>query len=178
MSANQPHSAKCGGILTDKKEPGPASETSAILSPNRATRSAASTKHGAVTSLQVTPFHPNGSAGLNSMRTMPSAMPSAPMHFASDAGPDEHSDLVGERAFHAYISPIKLRRLIRNTPDFRTRMKLKQLQNNPATKSHHGSVDTRRPGPLANKSLQGERVRVTSLRTSDANARPRRDPRE
>jgi hypothetical protein len=178
MSAKQAHPGESAGILSDKEKLGAGVETPAILHPNQAIRSTASTKSGAVTSLQVTPFHPpHGSAGLNSMRTTPSAMPSAPTHFASDAGPDEHSDLVGERAFHAYISPIKLRRLIRNAPDVRTRMKLQQLQNNPATKLHHARVDTKR-GQLANKPLQGEHVRVTSLRTSDANARPRRIPRE
>jgi hypothetical protein len=176
MSAKQAGPGESAGILSDKKRLG-AVETTAILSPNRAIRSAGSTKLGAVTSLQVTPFHPNGSTGMNSMRTTPSAMPSAPTHFASKDGPDEHSDLVGERAFHAYISPIKLRRLIRNAPDFRTRMKLEQLQNNPATKLHHARVDTKR-GQLASNPPQGEHVRVTSLRTSDANARPRRNPRE
>ena len=104
-------------------------------------------------------------------------MPSAPTHFASEAGPDEHSDLVGERAFHAYISSIKLRRLIRNAPDFRTRMKLQQLQNNPATKLHHARVDTK-TGQMASRPLQGEHVRATSLRRSDANGRPRGNPRE
>ena len=177
LIAKQPHSADCGGILTEKKELGGGIETSAILSPNQAIRSAASTKVGAVTSLQVTPFHPNGSAGLNSMRTTPSAMLSAPTHFASDAGPDEHSDLVSERAFHAYISSIKLRRLIRNAPDFRTRMKLEQLQNNPATKFHHARVD-RKTRQVAGRPLQGGSVGATSLRGSDANGRPRSKPRD
>jgi hypothetical protein len=177
MRARQAGRGEFAEILSDKKRLGSGVETSASLSPNRAIRSAGSTKLGAVPSPQVTPFLPNGRTGLNSMRTTPSAMPTAPTHFASDAGPDEHSDLVGERAFHAYISSIKLRRLIRNASDFRTRMKLQQLQNNPATKSHHGSVDTK-TGLLANKPLQGEHVRVRSLRTSDAIARPRRNPRE
>jgi hypothetical protein len=153
--------------LTDKKGLGAGVEALAILHPNRTIRSAGSAKTGTVTSLQVTPFHPNGSAGLNSMRMTPSAMPSA----------DEHSDQVGERAFHAYISSIKLRRLIRNAPDFRTRMELQQLQNKPPTKLHHARVDTK-TGQVTGKPLQGERVRATSLRRSDANGRPRSNPRD
>lgn len=167
LSAQQAHSAQCPGILTDKKALGAGVETLAILHPNRTIRSAGSAKTGTVTSLQVTPFHPNGSAGLNSMRMTPSAMPSA----------DEHSDQVGERAFHAYISSIKLRRLIRNAPDFRTRMELQQLQNKPPTKLHHARVDTK-TGQVTGKPLQGERVRATSLRRSDANGRPRSNPRD
>jgi hypothetical protein len=177
LSANQPHSAKCGGILTDKKEPGAGVETSAILSPNQTIPSAASRKSGAVTSLQVTPLHPSDSAGLNSIRTTPSAMQSTPTHVASDAGPDAYSDLVGERAFHAYISPVKLRRLIRNAPGFRTRMKLEQLQNNPPTKLHHARVD-RKTRQVTGKPPQGERVGAASQRRSDANGRPRSKPRD
>ena len=82
-------------------------------------------------------------------------MPPVPTYSASEAGPDEHSDQVGDRAFHAYISPIKLRRLIRNAPDFRTRMKLQQLQNNPATQ-----FDTKRRS-----------IRKTGQRATQATAR-------
>lgn len=178
MSAKQAHPAECGGILTAKIELRSGVETSAILSPNRAIRSAGSMKLGAVNSFQVSsPLHPNESAGLNPTRTTPSAQPPVPTHFASQAGPDEYSDLVGERAFHPYISSIKLRRLIRNAPDFRTRMKLQQLQNDSATRLHHERGDPK-TGQLAGKPLQGEPVRATSLRRSDANGRPRGNPRD
>jgi hypothetical protein len=177
MSAKQAGPGESAGILLEKERLGAGVETSAILSPNRAIRSTGSTKLGAVTSLQATPFHPNGSTGLNSMRTTPSAMPSAPTQFASEDGPDEHSDLVGERAFHAYISSIKLRRLIRNASDFRTRMKLQQLQNNPPTKLRRARVD-RKTRPVAGKPRQGERPGARLLRRSDANGRPHGKPRD
>jgi hypothetical protein len=164
-NAKQPHSAKCGAILTDKKELGAGVETSPILSPNPAIGAAGSEKSGPVTSFQVnSPLHPNS---LDSMRTTPNAKPSAPTHVASEAGSDQRAD----PAFHAYISSIKLRRLIRHAPDFRTRMKLQQLQNNPTTKVHHARTDTK-TGQLAGKPLQGERVRPTSSRRSNANGRP------
>jgi len=57
-------------------------------------------------------------------------MPSASTYFASETESNARSDQVGVRAFHAYTSSIKLRRLMRNAPDFRTRIKLQQLQNN------------------------------------------------
>jgi hypothetical protein len=117
----QAHSAGCGGISTDKKELAASVETRA--------------KPGSVTSFHIdSPRHRNGGIGLNSMRTTPSAVPSA------EASPDEYSAQVGDRAFHVYISHIKLRRLIRNAPDFRTRMKLERLENNPVPKLHHGQV--------------------------------------
>src|SRR5258708_3558560 len=72
LSAKQAHSAQCPGILTDKKGLGAGVEALAILHPKRTIRSAGSAKTGAVTSLQVPPFHPNGSAGLKSMTTTPS----------------------------------------------------------------------------------------------------------
>jgi hypothetical protein len=177
-SAKQARSVECGGILTDKNELGAGVGTFAIPNPNRATRSTGSKKPGAVTSFDVNPpFHPNSRASLNSIGITPSAMPSAPLLFNSEAGSDEHSDQVGERAFHAYISSIKLRKLIRNAPDFRTRMKLEQLQKNPAPQLHHARVDTK-TGQGSRKPLRGERVGTTSLRRSDANGRPRGNPRD
>jgi hypothetical protein len=176
LSAKQAQSAACAGILPDKQELGAGVGTLTILNPNRAIRSAASAKPGAVPSFQVNSLlHPNGSAGLNSVRMTPGAMPSASTHFASEAEPDDYADQLGGRAFHAYISPIKLRRLIRNAPDYRTRKKLQQL--NPATKLHHAKVDTN-TGQLAGMLLQGEPVRATSLGRSDASGRTRGKPRD
>ena len=116
----QARSAECDGILTDKKE--------LAASGTRA-------KPGAVDSFQAnSQVHRNGGIRMNPMRTTPIAVPS------TEAAPTEYAALVGKRAFHAYISPIKLRRLIRNGPDFRTRMKLEQLENKPVTKLHQGQV--------------------------------------
>jgi hypothetical protein len=171
LSAKQSHSFECPGILTDNGELGAGIGTSAILNPNRSIRSAGSAKPGAVTSSRA-PLHPN-SAGVHSMAGTPSALPSAPTHFASEAGPEEHSDQLGARAFHAYISPIQLRKAIRNASDFRTRMKLQQLQNNQVTKLHNTRTDAK-PG----KPTHGERVRATPLRRSDTKSRSRGNPRD
>jgi hypothetical protein len=168
LSAKQAQSAECAEMLPDKQEPGAA--TLANLNPNRAIRSAAAAKPGAVPSFQVNSLsHPYGSGGLNSSSLTPGARPSASPHFASEAEPEEYSDQLGGRAFHAYISPIKLRRLIRNAPDYRTRKKLQQLK--PAAKLRHAKVDTR-SGQSAGKLLPGEPARA--LRRSDANGREAR----
>jgi hypothetical protein len=169
----QSHSFECPGILTDKGELGAGIGAPAILNPNRSIRLAGSAKPGAVTSSDFhAPLHPN-SAGAHSMTGTPSAVPSAPTQFASEAGSEEHSDQLGARAFHAYISPIQLRKAIRNAPDFRTRVKLQQLQNDRANKLHNTRTDAK-PG----KPPHGERVRATPLRRSDTKSRPRGNPRD
>jgi hypothetical protein len=176
LSAKQAQSAECAGILPDKQELRAGAGTLSILTPNRDIRSGASAKSGAVTSFQVnSALHPNGSAGLNSIRIMPGTMPSASTHFASEAEPDEYSDQLDGRAFHAYISPIKLRRLIRNAPDYRTRKKLQQLK--PATRLHRAKLDTKTTQP-AGLLTPGQLARATSLRRSGANDRPRGNPQD
>jgi hypothetical protein len=169
----QSHSFECPRTSTDKGELGAGIGTPAILNPNRSRRSAGSAKPGAVTSSRFdAPLHPN-SAGLNSMTMTPSAVPSAPTDFASEAGPGEHSDQLGVRAFHAYISSIKLRKSIRNASDFRTRMKLQQLQNDRATKLHNTRTEAKDRKPP-----HGKRGPATPLRRIRCEGRPRGNPRD
>jgi hypothetical protein len=178
LGAKRAHSVECPGILTDKGELGAGVGTPAILNPNRSIRSAGSAKPGSVTSSQVhAPLHPSSNVGLHSMAVIPSAVPTAPTHFASEAGPDEHADQLDARTFHAYISSIKLRKSIRNASDFRTRMRLQQLQNNPSTKLHNPRVDAK-TGRVASRPPHDERDRTTPLRRSDTNGRPRGNPRD
>lgn len=165
-SAKQVYAAQCAGNWINKKAPGAGVEKFTILHRPQA-------KPGTVASLHVnSPYHANGSAGLEPVRGMPSAMPPAPTYFASETEPDPHSDQASVRAFHAYISSIKLRRLIRNAPDFRTRIKLQQLQSSPATQRHKAGVFTK-TGAVATRPLQGERAKRTSSRRSDTHDRPR-----
>jgi hypothetical protein len=167
-----PRSAECAGILTDKKVLGARVDRFTILNRPGSIGSARPTKPGTVTSLQVNgPYHANGNAGLESVKTTQSAMPSASTYFASEAGPDAQSDQVNSRAYRAYISPIKLRRLIRNAPDFRTRIKLEQLENHPPTPLRHPGVDSKTDA-VARSAVNGERVRPPSSRRADAHARP------
>ena len=157
-SANQAHAAECAGISTYKKALGAGVEKFTTLNRPGTIRSAGSTKPGMVTSRHV------------------NSPPPIPPNFASEAEPDAHPDQVGTRAFHAYTSSIKLRRLIRNAPDFRTRIKLQQLQNNPATQLHKARVGTK-TGTAANRPLQSERANRPSSRRSDTHGRPRDNPR-
>jgi hypothetical protein len=181
-SAKQAYAAECAGNSINKKALGAGVEKFTILNHPQSMRSAWSTKPGTVTSLHMnspyhnSSYHANGSAGLESVGMTPSAMPPAPTYFASEAEPDLRSDQVGVRAFHAYISSIKLRRLIRNAPDFRTRIKLQQLQNNPVTQLHKARVFTK-TGAAARRPLQSERANGTSSRRSDTHDRPRDNPR-
>jgi hypothetical protein len=174
LSAKQAHSAECAGGLPDRKALGADVETLAVFDPNRTIRSTVSTKPGSFISLRAkSPFHPDGSAALNLGRMTPSAMPSDPMSSASEKGRDDSSDQVSDRTFHAYISPIKLRRLMRNAPDFKSRMKMQQLQSGLATKLDNAKVDTK-TGQEGRRPLQGERVRATSGWGSERNGSPPR----
>jgi hypothetical protein len=174
-SAKQVYAAECGGNSNNKNALGADVEKFTILNRPQAIRSAGSTKPGTVTSLHVnSPYHANGSAGR--VRTQPSAMPPNPTYFASEAEPDVRSDQASIRTFHAYISSITLRRLIRNAPDFRTRIKLQQLQNNPAAQRHKARVLTK-TGGADWRPLQGESANRTSSRRSDTHDRPRENSR-
>jgi hypothetical protein len=143
-SAKQVYAAECGGNSINKNALGAGVKKFTILNRPQAIRSAGSTKPGTVTSLHVhSPYPAHGSARPERVRTQPRAMPPNPTYFASEVEPDVRSDRASVRTFRAYISSITLRRLIRNAPDFRTRIKLQQLQNNPATQRHKARVVTR-----------------------------------
>jgi hypothetical protein len=157
-SVKQAHVAECAGISTNKKVLGAGIEKFTILNRPGTIRSAGSTKPGMVTS-----------------RHAHSPLP-VPTNFASEAELDGHPDQAGVRNFHAYISSIKLRRLIRNAPDFRTRITLQQLQNNPANQLHKAKVVSK-TGALARRPLQGEPANRTSSSRSNTHDRPREKPR-
>jgi len=165
-NAKQVQSAECAGNSANNKALG-AGVDFTILNHPQTIRRARSTKLGMVTSRHVNPpYHAHGSAGLEAVRMMPSAS----TYFASETESNARSDQVGVRAFHAYTSSIKLRRLMRNAPDFRTRIKLQQLQNNLATQPHQTRVGTG-TGAAASRPRHGERANRRSSRRSDTHGR-------
>jgi hypothetical protein len=169
-NAKQAQSAECAGNSANKKALG-AGVNFIILNHPQTIRRAGSTKPGTVTSRHVNPpYHARGNAGPEAVRMMPSAMPPAPTYFASETESNARSDQVGVRAFHAYTSSIKLRRLMRNATDFRTRIKLQQLQNDLATQPHQTRVGTE-TGAAAGRPRHGERANRTSSRRSDTHGR-------
>jgi hypothetical protein len=162
LSATQPNSTECAGISTNQRGLETGVEKFTNLNLSGPLRSPGSTKPGTLTALQVnSPHHGHGGAGR--ARVTPGIMPST--HFALGNREDTNPDQVGIRAYHAYISSIKLRRWIRNAPDFRTRSKLQQLENPP--QSHKARVDTKK-GARAGRPREGERVSRSSSRKSDA----------
>ncbi len=162
----QAQSVECPEVLTDKKVSGAGVENFTAFS--RPLQSTGATNHDTRASLPVhSPYYPNGSLGLGTVRTLPSAIPSAPTDFESEDGPAARSIQMGDRTFHAYLSSIKLRRLIRNTPDLRARIKLQQLQTGLAVPSHHAGTQ------LAGSTRNGERVSRAASRRSPTPDRPR-----
>jgi hypothetical protein len=157
-SSEKQAKAECAGISINHKALAAGAEKFTILNRLGTTRSAGSTKASTVTSRDVT------------------SPPPIPTYLGSEAVSDARSDQIGVRAFHAYISSIKLRRLIRNAPDFRTRIKLQQLQSIAATQLHKARVGTK-TGASARRRRQGDRANRTSARRSDPHDRPRDNPR-
>jgi hypothetical protein len=172
-SSTAQQSTGCAGNSINKKALGAGVEKFTILDRPQTIRSAGSTKPGTVTSFHGNSrYHAHRSVGLEPVGIAPD-----PTYVASEAESDPHPEQVGPRAFHAYTSSIKLRRLIRNAPDFRTRIQLQQLQNNPAAQLHQARAATK-TGAAARRPLQGERANRTSLPRSDTHDRPRGNPRK
>jgi hypothetical protein len=166
-SSNARQAAECAGNSINKKAIGAGVERFTTLNRRQTMRSAAPAKSGTVTSLHMnSPYYAHGSTGPG-----PVGIAHASSYFASEAEPDAHSDQVGVRTFHAYRSSTKLRRLIRNAPDFRTRIQLQQLQNNPAAQLHKDRTATK-IGAAARRPRQSERANRASSTGSDTHKRP------
>lgn len=157
-SVKRAHSVDCPAVLTDKQVTGAGVGNVTVRSPLRTMRSGGPANPRTLTSLQLhSPYDPNGRTGLG---TLPGATPSSPIDFASQNGRVSPADQLGDRAFHAYVSSVKLRRLIRDAPDFHTRITLQQLQDNPASPSQHAGTQASR------RVLKRERAsRASSLRS-------------
>lgn len=83
----------------------------------------------------------------------------------SSAGtrPGTSADQVGSLANHAYVSPIKLRRMIRNAPDLQTRMRLREMQKNLAEKSRIPAANQPGNNPMG-KNTTGNRAMKEQLK--------------
>jgi hypothetical protein len=169
-SSSAQRAAECAGNSANKEALGDGAEEFTIRNHPQTMPSAG--KRGAVIALHVnSPHHAHRSVGLYPV----GIASAAPTYFASEAESDAHPDQVGVRAFHAYTSSIKLRRLIRNAPDFRARIQLQQLESDPP--GHQARAVTK-TGAAARGPLQGERANRTSSRRSDTHDRPRHNPRK
>jgi hypothetical protein len=92
------------------------------------------------------------------------------------AGSVDSADAVQAFGNHAYISPIKLRRMMRNAPDLETKIKLEELSGRVADKAVHSSGNDR-PGKqregMHRSSMSSTRGRkVGSSRGSRAGKKP------
>ena len=94
-----------------------------------------------------------------------------PGYLASAAESDARPDQVGALPFRAYISPIKLRRLIRNAPDLQTRINRQQLQNDAGSQVRKEKAG-KKTSAIGGKPLRGERAERTSSRGMAISDRP------
>lgn len=94
-----------------------------------------------------------------------------PSYLASAAESDARANQVGALPFRAYISSIKLRRLIRNAPNFQTRIKLQQLQDTPGIQLRKEKAGNK-TNTTAGRRPQSERAERTSSRGMAISNRP------
>jgi hypothetical protein len=169
--AQQANADGCGGDSINKRAVGGGVDEAPILSRPQTLRSSGSMKAGTGTSFHGNSRHPAPRAA----GTDPAGIASRPTHVASETESDTHPDQVGAHTFHAYTSSIKLRRLIRNAPDFRTRIQLQQLETNPQI---HRAGATPKTGGVAAGTMQRERAKRTSSRRSLTHDQPWAIPRK
>jgi hypothetical protein len=147
------HATQCAGILANKRVLEAEGEKFDLSHLSRTMRSAGPAKSGEVASHRA-----------DSPLTRPT-------NLASAAEPDAGADQVGALPFRAYASPIKLRRLIRKAPDFKTRIKLQQLQSGPGIQPRKEKAG-KETSATAGKPLRGERADRTSSRGMGISDRP------
>jgi hypothetical protein len=80
-------------------------------------------------------------------------------HFSQGTGPSSSANSVQEFEAHAYISPIKLRKMMRSAPDLETRLKLRKLSEKQKGKS---GVSTDNRLSLKNKTSQAMRSNAST----------------
>lgn len=88
-------------------------------------------------------------------------------HFSQGAEPNSSSDSVQQFESHAYISPIKLRRMMRNAPDLETRLKLRRLSEKQKKKSKEPAED--------HSLFKDEKSQAKSSRPQDTDTRSNSD---
>jgi hypothetical protein len=88
------------------------------------------------------PFNPASGATSGRQATAMSSMPPGGMHLSSGHKPEISADQVKDLGSHAYVSPITVRRMIRNTSDLQTRIKLQELQSKLSNKSPVSTVSS------------------------------------
>jgi hypothetical protein len=130
-----------------KDEIGPGIKLEDVIAGNhgQATASgAASMNAGTLASLSGTSLFNPTSGAASGRRMMPlGSMPSGGTHRASGSEPGVSADQVKDLKSHAYVSPITVRRMMRNASDLQTRIKLQELQSKLSNKAHVSTVSAK-----------------------------------
>jgi hypothetical protein len=162
----------CPGMLTNPTVPETATQDITIGDHSRAGLSFRSTNMnaGAQDWLQANSvLNPASSAAsqrlLMGLNTMPAGSEHVSRRTESGVSTAQVSGLKGR----AYISSIKLRRMIRNTPDLETRIKLRELQDRLAKESPNPPESSRESKAAKEQSKSRHREMDRSLRNRNDN---------
>jgi hypothetical protein len=125
-------------VMTSNHRPGTTSGGSTSMNP------------GTVASLPGNlPSNPASGAISGRRMTALSSIPSGGGYFSSATEADTSMDRLRSLRSHAYVSSIAVRRMLRNTSDLETRIKLRELESEQSSKSHVSPVSSK--GPQARK---------------------------
>jgi hypothetical protein len=87
-------------------------------------------------------LNPASSAASQRLTMGLSSMPTGGTHVSAGTRSGVSAAQVNSLKTHAYVSPIELRRMMRNAPDLQTRIKLQELQDRLAKEPHIPTGDS------------------------------------
>ena len=144
--AKQAVSNECPGMLTNTLAPGVAIEDVIAGKHPQAGTSARSMNMnaGAQDWLQTNSvLNPASGAAAQRLIMGLSSVPASGTDFSAGSRSGVSTDQISALKTHGYVSSIKLRRMIRNAPDLETRIKLQELQDKRAKKSHSSTANSK-----------------------------------
>ena len=141
--AKQAMSNECPGTLTNTMAPGVAindgigAKQAQVMTSVRAT----SMNAGAQDWLQANSvLNPASSAASQRLTLGLSSMPAGGTHVSAGTRSGVSAAQINGLKAHAYVSSLKLRRMLRNAPDLETRIKLQELQDKRAKKTRSSAA--------------------------------------
>jgi hypothetical protein len=143
--AGQSNLDQCPGIMTSATAPGAVAETSVVGEQSKTANSDirdTSANAGTKDWLKAdTLLNPAGSIASTQL-TMGLTSGLSSKHSSSGTGPNASASSIQAFETRAYMSPIKLRRMMRSAPDLETRLKLRELSERQTQKTKKANKST------------------------------------
>jgi hypothetical protein len=165
--AGQANLDQCPGIMASATAPAAVVETMVTGEQSKAANSNLRTTNanfGAQDWLNVnTLLNPASSTASTRLTMGLSSSLSISKHFSQGTEPNPSADSVQEFEAHAYVSPIKLRTMMRSAPDLETRLKLQRLSEEQKKRSGKSTDKRSLPKNKENQSMSNNASASTDL---------------